>query len=590
MCGIHCIIDFSKKTSAESISKMANTSAHRGLSTATPLQEIKDLYQFSLGHNLLPINTQKPVFQPFTDKKRRYFLLFNGEIYNWKKIDTKFNFQNISQSDTETLFLYLIELSKNPSLWGDLEGIFAFIFLDTQNHQLLTGRDRWGVKPLYCYQDDTKILFSSEINPFWASGQVRKNICKEAVNEYLTFKFPLRPKTFFENIYEHPNSLQIWDLRHRTQQLVQGSCRKPAPVFKAQRVVADTENLLIEAVKRQYPEFFPPALMLSGGLDSTLLLALAREQNLEVPAFSIVSKQQKFTKDTSFAQTAARLFRTPLEQIEIDDSLLDELPGIFAKADYPIADTAILPTYLIAQRAKEERFRVLWSGAGADELFAGYHRHQAYLIYLKKPKTWVWLARRLSKIPFRHRQIAKFITNIHPEPQQTFLNFASMEIKKIKINNFENKSLLQEALKWDRENYLFSDLLKVNDFWAMQATQEVRVPYLDGLLSSFVEQIPANFLLSRGKKWILKEILTKRGGKVFAQRRKQGFGIPFGHWIRKAKHHHHFSFLHKPQHPIREFLSSEEMSSIWLKHQNSLADYTAELFALYFLAAFLERQ
>jgi asparagine synthase (glutamine-hydrolysing) len=590
MCGVHCIVDFAKNDLAESIKAMAKATTHRGTEPPQIVQLTQINFHIAFGHNLLPISTKQIVSQPFTNTQRRYFLVWNGEIYNYKKIDQKHHFTNFTQSDTETLFNYLVAFSEKKANWGELQGIFAFIFYDTQNNRLLTARDRHGVKPLYYYQKDQKILFASEIQAFWASTLVQKNIRKEAINEYLTFKFPLRPDTFFENLYEHPNCLQIWNLETKTTETITPTILSDTPTFNPASIVSVTEKLLSEAVEKQYAHVYPPALMLSGGVDSTLLLALARRQGFDLPAFSIISDEKKFTKDANFAQKAAQIFQTPLEQICVDISFLEQLPEILLRADYPIADTAILPTYLIAQKAKQQNIRVLWNGAGADELFAGYNRHKAFYYYLKNPKFWNKLAQIASKIPFPNRQIAKFLDNIHPNEQQTFLNFASMEIKKSKVNYFESKSLLDFALHWDRENYLFSDLLKINDFWAMRTTVEVRVPYLDDTLSHFAEQIPAEFLLKNGKKWILKEILKRNGGKIFTQRRKEGFGIPFGHWIRQEKYFHLFDFLQKPRHTIFEHLSYQKAQFLWKNHQNLKADYTAELFAIYFLAVWLEGQ
>lgn len=587
MCGIHCIVDFAGKDLREKALAIAKSTAHRGMQAPETLQISTQNYTIAFGHNLLPISSQKELKQPLSDTQDRYYLVFNGEIYNWRAIDEKHQFQNLSQSDTETLFCYLIAVSEKKAEWGELDGIFAFVFLDTQKNILLTGRDKWGIKPLYCYQNQQNILLSSEIKAFWASGQVPKKIRKEAISEYLTFKFPLRPHTFFEKIEEHPTCLQIWDLQTKSKKQIT-SISSPKTQFDPKTVVSDTENLLLEAVKSQYSSFYPPALMLSGGIDSTLLLALAREQNLDLPAFTIITDQTTFTKDADFAQKAAKTFRTSLEKIWIDASLLETMPEILAKADYPIADTAILPTYLIAQKAKKQNFRVLWSGAGADELFAGYHRHQAYYTYLKNPKIWNWIAQMAKKIPFQNRQIKKFLSNIQADTWQTFLNFASMEIQKIKLNKFENQSKLQKALQWDKENYLFSDLLKINDFWAMQSTVELRVPYLSKPLTDFAEQIPAEFLLKNGKKWILKEILRKRGGEAFIKRRKEGFGIPFGQWIRQPKYHYLFDFLKKSNHTIFEYLDYQKAQTLWQAHQNLKADYTSELFALYFLAVYLE--
>jgi asparagine synthase (glutamine-hydrolysing) len=156
MCGVHCIVDFAKNDLAESIKAMAKAATHRGTEPPQTLQLVQSNFHIAFGHNLLPISAKQLVLQPFTNTQRRYFLVWNGEIYNYKKIDQKHHFTNFTQSDTETLFNYLVAFSEKKANWGELQGIFAFIFYDTQNNRLLTARDRHGVKPLYYYQKDQK--------------------------------------------------------------------------------------------------------------------------------------------------------------------------------------------------------------------------------------------------------------------------------------------------------------------------------------------------------------------------------------------------------------------------------------------------
>jgi asparagine synthase (glutamine-hydrolysing) len=591
MCGLHCIVDFTCQVSAESIQKMLQSTTHRGKDNTQyqTLQENK--FQIFLGHNLLQINTNSPLaFQPFSDEKQSCWLIFNGEIYNFREIDKKFCFENKSKSDTETLWHYLQKVSENPSLWGELEGIFAFIFYDSQREILLTARDEWGVKPLYMYQDSQKWLFASEVQSFWASGLLTAQIRQEAITEYLLYKFALPPHTFFKQIHAHPTALCIHSLQSNQKTEIAYLLKKEGfqTNWNKNFILKRSEELLEQAIHNQVQGTYPPALLLSGGADSTLLLALAQKLGYQLPAFSFCTNEKNFTQDAFYIQKAQEIYEVKTEKICISDKDAELLSELVCQMDYPVADSAFLATFLLSRKAHEQGFRVLWSGAGADELFVGYHRHWAFYWYLMMPKKWLNAQKIFDFLP-KNRLQRKFFQNLDISTTQTFLNFASLDIFQPKKHHyFTEITNLQEALDWEMKYYLPADLLKINDFWGMRNTLEIRVPYLDKNLSDFARQIPAEIRLKYGKKWILKEILRKNKGKIFTTRSKEGLGIPFGNWLRKNEKKFLWAFAEQSPNPLFEFVSQERVKFLLYNHQNGKADYTSELFALYVLAEWLK--
>jgi len=589
MCGSHCIIDSSLSVSKESIEKMVAQAQHRGQDHTGTLAIQVESYQIFFGQNLLKINslTDKSQ-QPFADISKDYVLVFNGEIYNWKELDKEFNFVNESNSDTETLFHYLKLVAQDSRSWGKLKGIFAFVFWDKKQNILLSARDTWGVKPLYFTINNTHLAFSSEINSLLASGLVDATLQGSSVQEYLKYKFAWLPNTFFENVRQHPTHLQAWNLSEHPLSMQRGFVDKTehAIPINTSDILKDVNHLLDKAIHHQYSEHFPPALLLSGGVDSTLLLAKSLELGYQLPCFSIVCDEKRFTQDTHFARLAAKQYKTDLHEVELQEHHLELLPALFQEADQPIGDSALLTTHLICQAAKKD-FKVLWSGAGADELFAGYNRHWAFNQYLKHPYFWIYAKQIAYFLPLG-RLGKRFLNSIDISPKKTFLNFCRLDILE-KKNIFQRNWTLDDTLKWDREQYLKGDILSLTDFWSMKHTLEVRVPYLDDDLVNFVTQIPSQMLLKHGKKWILKRLLEQKGGEIYTHRKKEGFGIPFGQWLRNPKNNFLWDFVGNPQNPIFEYVPKDRFEVLLQKHLARQEDYTQELFALCALGWWLEK-
>jgi asparagine synthase (glutamine-hydrolysing) len=373
------------------------------------------------------------------------------------------------------------------------------------------------------------------------------------------------------------------------------------------------EQLLVNALISHTQSAQPAGLFLSGGVDSTLLLALSSHYNLKLPyVFSIVNQKydkQFGTADYKYVRLAVQQYHPSAEIIEVDESLMDEIDDFIGKMDHPVADPAYLLTYKLSGLASQ-RTNVALSGAGADELFAGYNRHHAFYSYLKNYKRIMKgmpLIKGLnpyipSTLPFLDRKrvvlLKKLLHKVEKDPWLTFDNFLSFE----KLNpplmqgNWDVYNpvdffprLLRLALERDRHEYLPEDVLTVNDRGGMLEGLEMRMPYLDHHITSYVLQIPDQMLFSNGQKWILKELLKKYGGERFCQRPKEGFGFPFGHWIRKPEHKNILKKLTSEKNLVFNFIEREEFLKLVRDHLSLKEDNSQEIWSFLILSNWIER-
>jgi asparagine synthase (glutamine-hydrolysing) len=286
------------------------------------------------------------------------------------------------------------------------------------------------------------------------------------------------------------------------------------------------------------------------------------------------------------------------------DEVINLLDDFIDKTDQPVADSAAIMTLMLSKIVARDH-KIVLSGAGADELFGGYNRHQAFHLYLKNHKLLKLMkqAGGMSASMFAAlgnesgRMINKFFHNLDDNPGITFHNFITLDGLVPKPENplWQEKSEgdfldyhLRQALKHDLENYLVSDVLVVNDKMAMQSSVEMRMPYLDYEVINFLKLLPPSYLLKHGKKWILRRILEKKNGKPFVKRSKQGFGLPFGSWIDK-NHESLWSFTRNQDLIIYKFVEKEIIDRMLHNHRNKKANFTTELWAVLVLAKWLER-
>ena len=588
MCGIHLIIDKKKQLHSGPIEKMLLQSINRGPDASNFLEINFEKYRVFIANNRLKINDLSDnANMPFVSEHGNYIISFNGEIYNHhdlrSELKAKFQFQ--TSSDTETLLYWLIEKGINGI--GQLNGMFSFIFIDKNKETIWIARDKMGMKPLYKFQNDDFEIFSSEIKPILASGLVEKKFNPLQIPYYLQFRFTKPPHTFFENIFEFDKGMMSEYHRGRWVE-------KKIPDFYIQNQNKSLEEILMASVQRHIKSDVTAGIFLSGGMDSTLLLALASEVgDKNIPCFTI--SNNNLTKDVHYAIIAAKKYGGDINIIDFDDNSLSDFQHFITKVDHPIADPGAWLTYKLSEAAHKKGIKMILSGAGADELFGGYNRHEAFKKYLKFYSLINANLNWLKKIPFtkRLRLFQKFISNISLNKKQTFTNFTSLlpvfERNSQPIDDtIHEKDVLKWALEYDQNNYLPQDILKMTDQMAMQNSLEVRMPFLDQELINYTQNLSGNYILKNKKKWLLKKILTDKGGHIFTTRKKEGLGFSFADNLFKPELRETLLLLQNPKSLIYNYISFSNIQNILYDHKSKKTDYNSEIFAIATLALWIE--
>jgi asparagine synthase (glutamine-hydrolysing) len=603
MCGLNLIVDFRGNVGEASIRQMNVATQHRGpdgsFSTQVPLNNA----QVFLGHNRLKIiDLSNDSNQPFFSRDKRYVLIFNGEIYNYRQLKAQLPATQHwkTNSDTEVLLYWLINHGAKGV--ADLEGMFAFALLDTHQQSILFGRDGAHIKPLYFHQSEHCLVVSSEIRGILASNLASKELNEEQIGHYLNFKYAQPPHTFFQGIDQLPPIAHFVIATQALKVIPQPT----KPHLSSSEISNESiEQLLIESVAQQLKADVPVGIFLSGGVDSTLLLSIAQELGIKhLPSFAIINhvQDQSFgTRDFHFARLAAKQYQSIHHEYIVSPDDLKNLANWVNCMDQPIADGAALLTYLLSQKARKQ-VKVVLSGAGADELFAGYNRHWAFAWYLKNKRLLNaiapyarWFSKGLSDgiaHPWRHkfRLIHKFFAQLAPSPAQTFINFTRLQgipLRKAlqfdisqEVNHHSREAWLRWCLQHDQQHYLPNDVLAVTDAMSMQHGLEVRVPYLSQALIQVMQQYSPLDSLKQGKKSLLKAWLNQRGGQVYTQRAKEGFGMPFGKWLQTGQLPWVIDALKKPHVVLYDWLDYPKFEQMLAAHQRKKRDYTSEIWAV----------
>jgi asparagine synthase (glutamine-hydrolysing) len=585
MCGIHFILDKNSQLDMSPIQSMISSAHHRGPDDSGVKMFDLNGSKYFLGANKLNITDHTSnSSQPFIKEPGTSALIFNGEIYNYPdlkndQLSRKISFQ--SSSDTEVLYHHLQQ--GDVTHLQDLQGMYSIICLDISTGTLLVARDQWGMKPLFKYEDDNYLIFSSEINGILASGLVRKILNKEAVSQYLKYRYVRRPETFFKGIDEvEPNTWMLFDLKGEA---LHGRIHESDPntvdEFEGMAPLEIIDQLLTESILSHQSPTGSTGLFLSGGVDSTLLLAKQHELGIrQIPTFSFISSKEDKnygTNDYKYARMAAKQYQSQHHEIETDRGVLENLDDFVKTKEASLSTNVVL------------------SGAGADEIFGGYNRHKAFSHYLKN-QSWLIPLRSAGKISGRMissynrskgRLIQKYFDSISQSPTTTWDKMISLEEFEYSIKPNYSVKNFQQALDDDRHHYLINDVLAISDRMSMRASLEMRMPYLDDRLTKYVLSLPAESLISEGPKHLLRKLLSQKGGKVYTQREKEGFGLPFGGWIDKRKHGL-WEFLEDKNHIVFNFVDASKVEKLIKEHTNIGSDHTLALWSIQILSRWLK--
>jgi len=530
MCGVAGVFRFSSPPEEGEIRAMTRALAHRGPDG----EGVRLAGPVALGHRRLSIIDAKGGAQPMATPDGRAFIVFNGEIYNYQELAgelAEFGLVPRTRSDTEILLLAW-------RAWGEgcldrLRGMFAFAVVDLDRRALFLARDAQGIKPLYYRVLPEGLAFASELN---ALSVVRAPSCGgslQALDYYLRYQYIPAPFTIYEGVRKlSPGHFLVMNLDTPAQ--IPDPRRWSAPRFAPEpeptpeEGVALVREAVLEAVSAQLVADVPFGVLLSGGLDSTLVAWAMREATQgPVRAFAIGFEDPQ-ADETAYARTAARKLGLSLRERVVREDMLLTLPATVAHLGEPFGDSSILPTWQVCALAREHVPMVL-SGDGGDEAFGGYHAHAAWMASRDErdadPLAWERYVLTTPR-PFREGLWKPEFAALMDTPCPAFVQAA---------DTARGLDRLAQVQAVDLATYLPGDILTKVDMASMAHGLEVRPPLLDPAVLRAAARLPlAQRFCPRGGggKLVLKRLLTDIGfEKDFVYRRKQGFAIPRERWF-----------------------------------------------------------
>ncbi len=526
------------------IKKITNLIAHRGPDAEGYFTD----NDISLGHRRLAIIDLSPRGnQPMLNDENNLAIVFNGEIYNFKELKKeleKKGYKFKSDSDTEVIIKGYEEYGQE--ICSRLDGMFAFVIWDKKKKELFLARDRIGKKPLYYAIFNKKIIFASEIKSILGAG-VSTKIDKEALLDTVMCRFSSGNNTIFSEIKKLPpgshglfsngklNISSFWQIPELTE------TRQPN--------VKEVDNLIESAVEKRLLSDVPVGVLLSGGLDSSTIVAYMARKTDKIKTFSV-----GFTEginESNYAKLVAEEFSTDHKEIFLEKEIISYLPKVMWHMDEPITDPAALSTYLLSKEVSKH-VKVALSGEGGDEVFGGYDTVNK-LSFIERINHIPKPIKKGIGTPF-----LRFISNFHKYPKKQIYNFGadildsktieesykklfyfpfnSKEIKEYTsetrpdlLDRFiKNKDLYSSSINFYFKEWLPNDLLMKVDKMSMAHGLEIRTPFLDKYLIEYFFSIPRQ---NKINKYLFKKTVSPYIPKPILERKKQGFSLPISTWF-----------------------------------------------------------
>ncbi len=566
MCGIAGIYAFSKegKQALGSIDSAAKTLRNRGPDALGIYKSDKA----AMGHaRLSVIDLSAGADQPLKDMTGRYTIVANAEIYNYKSLREDLVKKGVpfkTSSDTEVLlYMYIFE---GPGCLEKLNGFFSFAVYDNQEDILFIARDRFGIKPLIFFRDQQELFFASEMKALVDLG-IPKIIDRTSLSQYFQFNYIPSPYTIFENVEKllPGHYLTVKDNQVKIQQYY-------TIPFHREHMQSDDypgacktlRSLIAKSVRLRMVSDVPLGAFLSGGVDSSIIVAEAAEYKNRLNTFSIGYTDEPYFDETDYAELVAKKFNTIHHTFKLTNKdIYHNLHGVLDDIDEPFADSSALPVHILS-RLTRNHVTVALSGDGADEIFAGYIKHKAHfhaahqgilssLIKLGQP-IWQGLPKsRNSKLTNLWRQLDRYGKALNLSPKERYWYWASVlseekagvlvqmptvsstfrERKEKMLKHIMHPDTLNDILYTDMQLVLVSDILHKVDAMSMANSLEVRTPFLDHNLVNFAFSLDDTFKIRRnfGKR-VLQDAYQDRLPPALYRRPKQGFEVPLLKWFR----------------------------------------------------------
>ena len=608
MCGIAGIVqtDPDGVVNHATIHQMCEAIVHRG-----PDDEgIFVKAGVGLGMRRLSIIDLAGGHQPVFNEDKTVWIVFNGEIYNFPELRSQLErggHRFSTHTDTEVI-VHLYE-EYGPDCVHRLRGMFAFALYDERLGRLLLVRDRLGKKPLHYALDNGTLFFASEMKAILAVRPDLAKVHRQALLQYMYFGYIPDPATAFEPIQKLPagHLLEFENGQVRIRQywdLPQYGTHDPA---SEEELLEELEHRLAEAVRIRLIADVPLGAMLSGGTDSSTVVALmARASSQPVKTFSIGFRQADFN-EAPYARLLAQKFGTDHQELILEPDLVETVTLLTRHLEEPFGDSSMLPTYFISCLARKH-VKVALSGDGGDEAFAGYDRYRIHL--QDRGYEWIpgwagrwyrdhvhpWIPHQMPgrnlaysvSLPWQER----YTEGVSFQPFQREMGILSSDFVALNgepLNLFREyldhapaRDPLSRVLYLDTKTYLPGDILAKVDRMSMATSLEARVPLLDHVLLEWVAALAPRWKMRNGRqKFILRKLAERVGvPSEVLNRPKQGFALPLVHWMRNELKELVLTTLLEPRTLQRGYFNPKGVKQMLAEHFRGRRDHSARLWRL----------
>ena len=599
MCGIYGIVSAAPLRRPEVVELMGEALRHRGPDGHATFAQP----HASIGtERLRIIDLHERADQPFASPDDRIWLEANGEIYNAAEIRARYaDFPYRSHSDVETILpLYLDRGARSVE---ELDGMFGLAVWDDRTKTLLLARDRAGEKPLFYAHVNGEVLFASELQCLLRHPDVSRELDRVAIDEYLALGYVPEPRTPFLAVRRVPAGTYMLfrDGGEETVRYWDPSRFRIQPI-DARDAIRETQRLIENAVRKQVMSDVPVGVFISGGLDSSILATLASQAIGvdKVHTFSAQFAEESYDESGDAAVLAKRM-RTRHVAVRTDEETLTEaLRNVTARVAEPLADPAILPTFLLA-RAARENVKVILSGEGADELFGGYPTYLGHKIapmYEALPSLIRGAVRGVAfALPPSGKKVTleyllkRFVTDAERPWSERHLRWFGTGLMAHALPDVEpnGADALTGAMLLDYRSYLRDGLLVKVDRATMLSSVEARAPFLDREVTAFALSLPPELRVRRlTTKWVLKKAAEKWLPRDVIYRRKRGLSVPVANWINRGLRGEVDRLLEPSRLQAQELVDAKKIAELLAEHRANRANHAKPLWAVIMLQYWLE--
>lgn len=576
MCGITGAVwhDPRREVASEVLERMTESIRHRGPDDASTHNEtlrrdsIGDVPGVALGFRRLSIIDLAGARQPMCNEDGRIWLIFNGEIYNFRDLRRRLEgggHRFATDGDGETILHLYEELGTD--CFSHLNGMFAIALWDRDRRRLILARDRLGQKPLYYAEQPGRLAFGSELKCLAELADLPREVDPAAIDEFLTYQYVPYPGTIWKGIHKlPPGHFAVYEnQRFRVERYWKCDLAHEVPISKP-AAIEQLRALLEDSVRLRLQADVPLGAFLSGGVDSSLICAIAQGQRDEpVRTFSIGFPVKDFD-ETHYAQMVADALGTTHQRFEVAPSGVDIIDKLVWHYDEPLGDSSAVPTWYLSELTRRE-VTVALSGDGGDELFAGYDRYRA-----------LWMTRQLDRaLPIRRmlgadwiqrlpdstrqrsliRRGKRFCEALGQPPARRYMAWIQIFPERLRAEMYSDAMVAQLpgddpfeffhsawkrvgdrdvvscASLADLQTYLPCDLMSKVDIASMAHGLEVRQPMLDYRIVEFAASLPVGLKFRGGRgKLLLADAFADRIPRAIWKRPKMGFGVPIADWFR----------------------------------------------------------